>query len=289
MIELDPLYVAARRVLLDALTALSDHRDALIVAGAQAVYLHTGEGELAVAPFTTDADLALDPRRLAPQPDLASAMRAAGFELAQPGGHVEPGIWIAETQVGARRVTVPVDLIVPAALAPPAGRRGARLPAHGNQAARKTVGLEAALVDHAPQAIGALEPDDERRIETNVAGVAALLVAKAHKLHDRAETRQAARLDAKDAADVLRLMQTADPSEVRKTMRRLAADSVAGEVSAQALLHLDALFGRRGRPGIELAAQALRLAMPRARVEAIAVNFMNTMRGEEKSADANAT
>lgn len=39
----DPLYVAARRGLLDALDAVSHHLDAVILAGAQAVYIHTGE------------------------------------------------------------------------------------------------------------------------------------------------------------------------------------------------------------------------------------------------------
>jgi hypothetical protein len=40
--QLDPLYVAARRVLLDALDALVNHRDATVLAGAQAVYVRTG-------------------------------------------------------------------------------------------------------------------------------------------------------------------------------------------------------------------------------------------------------
>ena len=53
----DPLYVAARRTLLDALEAVEMQLDALVLVGAQAVYLHTGEGDLAVAPYTTDADL----------------------------------------------------------------------------------------------------------------------------------------------------------------------------------------------------------------------------------------
>jgi hypothetical protein len=39
--EVDARYVAARRVLLDALTALAPHGDAVILAGAQAIYLHT--------------------------------------------------------------------------------------------------------------------------------------------------------------------------------------------------------------------------------------------------------
>jgi hypothetical protein len=64
----DPRYVAARCALLDALVALEPHAAAVIIAGAQAVYLHTGTGDLAVAPFTTDADLALDPEHLASDP-----------------------------------------------------------------------------------------------------------------------------------------------------------------------------------------------------------------------------
>ena len=66
--EPDPLYVLARRVLLDGLQALGAHREAIILVGAQAIYLHTGDAELAVAPFTTDSDLVLDPTRLQPHP-----------------------------------------------------------------------------------------------------------------------------------------------------------------------------------------------------------------------------
>lgn len=58
------LYILARRVLLEALEAIASHRDAVVLVGAQAVYHHVGEGDLAVAPYTTDADLAIDPSRL---------------------------------------------------------------------------------------------------------------------------------------------------------------------------------------------------------------------------------
>lgn len=43
------LLVAARGVLLDTLEALAAHRDALVVIGAQAIYLHTGEADVALA------------------------------------------------------------------------------------------------------------------------------------------------------------------------------------------------------------------------------------------------
>jgi hypothetical protein len=59
----DAVYIQARRVLLDALEALDEHRSALVLVGAQAIYLRTGEGGLAVAPYTIDGDIAPDDAR----------------------------------------------------------------------------------------------------------------------------------------------------------------------------------------------------------------------------------
>jgi hypothetical protein len=61
---IDPLYVVARTVLLDALEAIGEQRDAVVLVGAQASYLHTGETDIAVPAFTTDGDLAIVPARL---------------------------------------------------------------------------------------------------------------------------------------------------------------------------------------------------------------------------------
>lgn len=47
--EYDPEYVEARRVLLDALEALGNHRKAVVLVGAQAIYHHVGAGTLLVA------------------------------------------------------------------------------------------------------------------------------------------------------------------------------------------------------------------------------------------------
>lgn len=71
-------YVTARRILLDALEALKEHRSAVILVGAQAIYLHTGPSALAMAELTTDADLALDPAALGREPELEQAMRVRG-------------------------------------------------------------------------------------------------------------------------------------------------------------------------------------------------------------------
>ena len=77
--EPDLLYVIARRVLLDALDALQPHMDALVLVGAQAIYVHTGDADLAVAEYTTDADLALQPDALADEPLLDATLRMHGF------------------------------------------------------------------------------------------------------------------------------------------------------------------------------------------------------------------
>jgi len=93
MSEVDELYVMARSVLLDALEALGSHRDAIVLVGAQAVYLRVGEADLAVAPFTTDGDLAVDPAVLAQIPPLEEALMAAGF---LPKSKDSVGVWITK-------------------------------------------------------------------------------------------------------------------------------------------------------------------------------------------------
>src|SRR5687768_12099430 len=89
----DELYVTARRVLLDALDALGPHREAIVLVGAQAVYLRVGEADLAVAPFTTDGDLAIDPDVLAEIPPLEQALMQAGFF---PKTKDSIGVWITK-------------------------------------------------------------------------------------------------------------------------------------------------------------------------------------------------
>jgi hypothetical protein len=166
----DELYVVARRVLLDALEALGPHREALVVVGAQAIYLRAGEADLVVAPYTTDGDLALDPDLLAEIPPLEAALVEADFV---PGGRDAVGVWLARR--GTRslpEVQVQVDLLVPEAVSPVKGRRAARLRGHEPTAARIVRGLEGVLVDQDRLALRALDPGDARVIEAKVAGPA---------------------------------------------------------------------------------------------------------------------
>lgn len=244
---LDPRFVAARRVLLDALFALAPHSSAVIVAGAQAIYLRTGDADFAIAPFTVDSDLALDPTLLSDEPQFELAMGGAAFELlVRPSGDVAPGIWVTPAVIDGRRELVPVDLIVPDGAVPPSKRRGARLGAHGSRAALRLAGLEAALVDHSPVLITPLDPNDTRSIVADVAGPAALLIAKAHKINGRVKVDKTHRIKDKDASDVVRLMQTTSPPELGPVFATLLLDPVAGSTTQNGLGYLRHLFGRRG-------------------------------------------
>lgn len=217
-------YVLARAVLLDALYALGPHLDAVVLVGAQAVYLHTRDADLAIAPTTTDADLALSPVQLLDEPLLEDALRSAGFELA-----ADPGAWRG-------RFGVAVDLMVPEALSGAGGRRSARLPVHGNRAARRTAGLEPALIDNDIHQIVSYQADDPRTVQLRVAGPAALLVAKVTKVEERRGDH--ARHQAKDGLDVLRLLQATPTDALARRLAELRRDPMAGPVTSSALAAL---------------------------------------------------
>jgi len=240
----EPEYVQARTALLDALEALAAHRAALVLVGAQAVYLHTGAADFAVPAFTIDADLALDPGLLSTDPLLEEAMARGHFTRMR-----DPGIWAAPSGVT-------VDLLVPESLGGSGGRRGARLGVHGNKAAHRAEGLEGCLVDKDVREVGALDGDDLRRLEIAVAGPAALIVAKVHKMVDIERTGRG-RVKDKDALDVLRLLQGVEPERVVNGFERLRASDLARAGAESALTQLQPLFGSPGAPGCDMLARAV--------------------------------
>jgi hypothetical protein len=89
----------------------------------------------------------------------------------------------------------------------------------------------------------------------NVAGPAALLVAKAFKLGERLETPK--RLMAKDAGDVYRLLDATAVADMTKATVRLLGDDRSAATTRQALVYLRALFATPRSPGIDLATRAL--------------------------------
>lgn len=211
-----PEYVAARAVLLDALQALGPHLQAVVLVGAQAVYLHSGSADLATAPTTTDADLVVAPGLVADEPLIASAMESAGFV---PGG--QPGTWLGRGQVA-------VDLMVPEALSTGHGRRSTEVPGHG-RFFRRTQGIEAAIVDNDTRRIDALAQDDTRSFDVRVAGPAALIVSKMVKISERLPNPK--RLKPKDGLDILRLLRVADPIALAVTLDRLLANELSADAT----------------------------------------------------------
>lgn len=259
-VDRSALHVAARGVLLDALDALGPHTGAVVVVGAQAIYLRSQDADLTVAAFTADGDLSVDPSLLSDEPRLEAAMNAGGFVLRAPApGRVDPGVWVRTVMVSGTPAEVSVDLLVATSLAPTARRRhGARIPPHSSKASKKVAGLEATLVDNSVIRIIALDPADSRAAEVRVAGPAALMISKAHKLADRlADRTRPDRVVDKDAADVLRLMRSSPAQDVAETMQMLVSHEIAGAATREGLAQLEAQFGGRAAPGVEMAVSAL--------------------------------
>lgn len=220
-------YVAARRVLLDALTALEDHLASLVLVGAQAVYLHAGDADLNVPLLTTDADLAIDTRSIAEEPEIGAVLRIAGFT---PGP--DPGHWVSVSDVAVDLMVVPHQAGTTRKAA-----RAARLARHERMTARIARGLEPALVDNALATIAALEPADRRTVLLRVAGPAALLTAKAIKISERlgqVDSRPD-RLKEKDALDAFRLLQAVQTPALAAGFARHRSEEHAAAVSAEAI------------------------------------------------------
>lgn len=277
-IDVDPLYIAARKVLLDALEALKAHRENIVVAGAQAIYIRIGGADIAIAPYTTDADLALDPQGLRDEPLLEVALRNAGFDLLPHEGPIQPGMWGIAVTVDGRTVDVPVDLLIPEAFATTTGRRSGGPSPHDKMSARRVSGLEAVLVDNDIMEIGALEEDDVRSFAARVAGASGLLVAKVHKISDRLATGKRQRIDEKDAADVYRLMQGTSADLCAEKLAELLKHPKAGDATRMGIAYLEEFFGAPGREGISMAIEALRAAVPESRIRGVCGAFMEIIR-----------
>ena len=243
--EAPPEYVSARRTLLDVLEALKAHLDAIVLVGAQAIYQFTGDSDLPIAEFTTDADLSINPQLLASTPLLMQAMKDANFT------QVEDQLrWKSASGVF-------VDLMVPEALAEGTSRRSVtNLAEHGPMSARRTRGLEASLEDRERKIIQALEVSDIRTFEIWVAGPAALLVAKVIKLTERFDVNDPDRIPQKDALDLFRLMQVIPTAELAQRLNRLLQSEVAAPTTTGAIQALARDFARSDAKAPKLAAQA---------------------------------
>ena len=244
----DQHYIDARETLLDAIQALGPHNEAVILVGAQAIYVQLEGDDDSFAPsrFTYDADIALDPDLLGDSPALVEAMSNAGFQLSD-----QPGLYRKEG--GAQ-----VDLLVPQAVGGP-GRRAARLGVHGNRAAMKVHGLEGALVSHTRKKVSSLVPGADRSCILKVAGPAALLVAKVHKIGERLQDSDVRRQDQlpKDAFDIYRLLRVIDTAEMTREFRFLQSHGMSSQVTSEALTMFQHLFSTPSAMGTALVVRAI--------------------------------
>lgn len=110
-----------------------------------------------------------------------------------------------------------------------------------------------------------------------VAGVAALLVAKSHKIRDRIASGRSDRLSDKDAADVYRIMQTTRPVTVAQTVRTLVQDPMSADVTVEALDIMRDLFARRAGAGVTMAQRALQLAVDPDEIATLCVTFTEVL------------
>lgn len=258
-----PEYVAARAVLLDALDILGSQRRGVVLVGAQAICIRVGDSGLAVSLHTTDADLGLIPDLLAATPELAACMTRAGFRHDSASS---VGIWVADRVIDGAPGLAQVDLLVPDAVSGRAGegKRRPDIPPHDPRAARIVRGIEGALFDHDTMRVGALDPTDARAFDVAVAGPAALVIAKAHKIRERLGQVRRANTVAKDALDVLRVLRGTSEDDVAERWCALLAEGTSPDTVriATAVVARDALefvrseFAVAGGRGCELAVQA---------------------------------
>lgn len=165
---------------------------------------------------TRDGDLGVTPELLSDDPKLTARMTELGYEAARPD---RPGVWspISQHDRGIY-LRDSVDLIAPMSLArgnlaSSRDIRAARIGTHGKHAVSATRGTELSILDR--QLCTLRSFDGGPTVEAYVAGPAALLCAKAYKIHARSEPtelrRNADRLRPKGFADRYRLLLAITP------------------------------------------------------------------------------
>jgi len=233
----EPLYIAARTVLLDALEALAAHASSLVVVGAQAVYVRTGTAGLATAPFTTDGDVAVDPSSLTDDPALEDAMGDAAFELKT--NHLDARVagsaallvakmtaLVSNGEASQRKYVVIHDGRFKTVCA----LRGSLPVDRQSCAARFATGQGALGDDEVDRDVVAL-PVEPRRAHPGPR----LDPTGLHKIADRVGVGKLHRINDKDASDVLRLVRATPVAQMADSLDRLRGDDMAGETTTEAL------------------------------------------------------
>lgn len=171
------------------------------------------------------------------------------------------GVWVTHRPTLRNpRTEVAIDLLVPASVSPGKGRRAARLEGHHAHAARIVRGLDGVIVDSDVMSVGSLDPADSRSFDMRIAGPAAMLVAKMHKIDDRSGTK---RSSDKDALDVLRILSGTSTDDLAHRMHRVTVSDKSADVAQEALEMFRQQFASRAGQGVEMIVRAVgQLANP---------------------------
>ncbi len=255
MNDVAPEYIRARCVLLDVLELLEGQRAGLVLVGAQAVYLHAPAEQTHLYTYTLDGDLALDPDLLAESPNIGQVLIDAGYTEGQ-----NPGTFFSPSGIE-------IDFMVPDGALPPPARRTAILRGQSPATARRTVGIEIALIDTALMEISSLDPTDDRRIELRVAGPAALAISKLIKIEERTSGSRRDRVVSKDAGDYLRLLRYCDAEAIGHRLRELSAVDIAAPLIERATRFLASDLQSRPSQIVTLTTAELDGAEPAGQVE----------------------
>lgn len=149
-----------------------------------------------------------------------------------------------------------MDLMVPDGVLTTSSRRRAPLDGHDSKTARRTAGLELALVDHSPHTISSLDAADTRNITLKVASPAALVIAKAVKLRERLDANDTSRVIAKDAGDLLRLLRMCGASAIGARLGDLARTTPHADLIGSTVAWLAAEVQGRDSQVVRLAVAA---------------------------------
>ena len=90
--------------------------------------------------------------------------------------------------------------------------------------------------------VAALDPDDHRTYDAHIAGPAALMIAKLHKLAEREHDPNPGRINNKDAHDIYRLLQAITTVDLTTSINRLLQHDLSAAVTGQAVDHLRLMF-----------------------------------------------